>query len=63
MKFRTASQDHQAWESAVKRLSQGHNRMAQILNREHVDYSHRALTTRPNATTISKDAACTHLRR
>ena len=28
VKFRTACQDHQAGESAVKRLSQRHNRMA-----------------------------------
>ena len=28
--FRTACQDHQAGESAVKCLSQGHNRMAQV---------------------------------
>ena len=30
MKFRTACQDHQAEESAVKCLSQKHNRMARV---------------------------------
>ena len=30
MKFRTASQDCQAGESAVKSLSQGYNRMARV---------------------------------
>ena len=30
MKFSTAFQDHQAWESAVKFPFQGHNRMARV---------------------------------
>ena len=36
-----ACQDYQAGESAVKCLSQGHNRMAQVdIEPRHVDYNH-----------------------
>ena len=50
MKFTTACQDHQAGESAVKYLSQGHNRMARAgfelrRNRHHGALNH--LTTLP----------------
>ena len=44
----TVCQDHQAGKSAVKCLSQGHNRMARVgLNRDRVDHDPDALTTRP----------------
>ena len=48
LQFRTACQDHQAGESAVKCLSQGHNRMAQVgfEPRDHADHQSGALTTR-----------------
>ena len=44
----SACQDQQAGISAIKCLSQGHNRMVQmVLNQEHVDHKHGTLTTRP----------------
>ena len=46
--IRTACQDYQIGESALKCLSQGRNRIArEVSNRDHDDYYHNSLTTRP----------------
>ena len=50
MKFTTAFQDHQAGKSAVKCLSQGHNRMTRVgfePRLGYVDHNHGTLTTQP----------------
>ena len=45
-------QESQAGESAVKCLSQGHNRMAQVgLNQDHVDHNHGTLILNHDADT------------
>ena len=45
--MKTAYQDHQAGESAIKCLFQEHNRIEWVWNRGHVDHKHGTLTTCP----------------
>ena len=55
MKFKTACHDRHAGKSAVKCLSERHNRMTQVsFERDHVDHNHGALNPSTTLPTFCK---------